>query len=130
VRAAAGGHPTPELIEREAGHAIARPREQVRGFVDLAGHGDLRKSSTESEHYRDISAPVWILRGSGDLDWMPESHEDRYRELIPGAHLIRWQGAGHSPHIEAPDRFRDFLDEFLRDENEARDPGQGGGRAR
>jgi pimeloyl-ACP methyl ester carboxylesterase len=113
VRSAAAGHPTPELMEREAGHAIARPREQVRGFVDLAGHGDLRKSSTESEHYREIAAPVWILRGSGDLEWMPESHEDRYRELIPDAHLIRWQGAGHSPQIEAADRFRGLLADFL-----------------
>jgi pimeloyl-ACP methyl ester carboxylesterase len=113
VRSAAAGHPSPELIEREAGHAIARPREQVRGFVDLAGHGDLRKSSTESEHYREIAVPVWILRGSGDLDWMPETHEDRYRELIPGAHLIRWQGAGHSPHIEAPEQFHDLLADFL-----------------
>jgi pimeloyl-ACP methyl ester carboxylesterase len=129
VRSAAAGHPTPELIEREAGHAIARPREQVRGFVDLAGHGDLRKSSTESEHYREIAVPVWILRGSGDLDWMPESHEDRYRELIPHARLIRWDGAGHSPQIEQPARFQELLANFLA-EKEARGPGQGGGRAR
>jgi pimeloyl-ACP methyl ester carboxylesterase len=130
VRAAVGGQPTAELIEREAGHAIAHPREQVRGFVDLAGHGDLRKSSTESEHYREIAVPVWILRGAGDLNWMPESHEDRYRELIPQARMVRWDGVGHSPHIEAPERFRKFLDEFLRDETKARGPGQGGGRAR
>jgi pimeloyl-ACP methyl ester carboxylesterase len=61
---------------------------------------------------------------------MPESHEDRYRELIPQARMVRWDGVGHSPHIEAPERFRDFLDEFLREETKARGPGQGGGRAR
>jgi pimeloyl-ACP methyl ester carboxylesterase len=115
VRRAAGGHPTAELIEREAGHSIERPREVVRGFVDLAGHSDLRKSSTESEHYSEITAPVWILRGGGDIDWMPESHEDRYRALIPDARLIRWDDVAHSPQIEAPDRFRELLLEFLED---------------
>lgn len=44
---------------------------------------------------------------------MPESHEDRYRALIPGARLIRWGEVGHSPQIEDPDRFRDLLAEFL-----------------
>ena len=45
--------------------------------------------------------------------------QDRYRELIPDAHLTRWQGVGHSPHIEDPDRFRELLDAFLRQ----KDPG-------
>ena len=125
LRATAGGDPSSELIEREAGHAIARPREQVRGFVDLAGHGDLRKRSTESDHYAEIEAPVWILRGGGDLDWMPEAHEARYRELIPGAKLIRWDDVGHSPHIEAPDRFGELLREFL--ESWCARPGAGRG---
>ncbi len=115
LRSAAGGEVSADLLEREAGHAIARPREQVRGFVDLAGHGDLRKRSTESTHYSEITAPVWILRGAGDLDWMPEAHEAHYRELIPDAKLIRWDGVGHSPHIEAPDRFRTLLNDFLAD---------------
>ena len=113
ARELAGGREDPVLTEREAGHAIARPREQVRGFIDIAGYGDLRRSSNESEHYKEIEAPIWILRGGGDLDWMPETHEDRYRELIPDARLIRWDDVGHSPHIEAPDRFADLLHEFL-----------------
>jgi pimeloyl-ACP methyl ester carboxylesterase len=56
---------------------------------------------------------VWILRGTGDLDWMPEAHEDRYRELIPEARVIRWEGVGHSPHIEEPEQFAELLHEFL-----------------
>ncbi len=113
ARELAGGVDDPALLEREAGHALARPREQVRGFVDIAGHGDLRRASPESDHYREITQPVWILRGDGDLDWMPEAHEDRYRELIPGSKLIRWDGVGHSPQIEAPDRFGELLATFL-----------------
>ena len=113
ARTLAGGTPNPELLEREAGHALARPRQQMRGFIDIAGHGDLRRASPESEHYREIAQPVWILRGAGDRDWMPESHEARYRDLIPQARLIRWEDAGHSPHIEAPGRFTALLHDFL-----------------
>ncbi|MGZ5307980.1 MAG: alpha/beta fold hydrolase [Solirubrobacterales bacterium] len=113
VKELGAGELKPELLEREAGHAIARPREQVRGFVDIAGHGDLRSASPESEHYREITRPIWILRGAGDRDWMPESHEERYRELLPAAHLIRWEDVGHSPHIEAPERFTRLLRDFL-----------------
>jgi pimeloyl-ACP methyl ester carboxylesterase len=113
ARGLAHGEPSAELLEREAGHAFARPRDQVRGFVDMVRPGDLRRPSPESEHYREITQPVWILRGAGDLDWMPESHEDRYRELLPDARLIRWEDVGHSPHIEAPDRFAQLVREFL-----------------
>jgi pimeloyl-ACP methyl ester carboxylesterase len=85
----------------------------VRGFVDIVGHGDVREPSPESEHYRDIRQPVWILRGSEDRDWMPAEHEARYRELMPDARLIRWNNVGHSPHIEAPERFASLVAEFL-----------------
>jgi pimeloyl-ACP methyl ester carboxylesterase len=113
LRAAAGRRADPELRRREAGHALARPRETVRGFVDVAGHTDLRLPSPEAASWSAIAGPAWILRGSDDRDWMPESHEARYRELIPAARVIRWERVGHSPHIEQPERFRALLAEFI-----------------
>jgi pimeloyl-ACP methyl ester carboxylesterase len=113
LRAAAGRRPDPELRRREAGHALAHPRDTVRGFVDVAGHTDLRLPSPEAASWSAIACPVWILRGSEDRDWMPESHEARYRELIPTARVIRWEGVGHSPHIEQPERFGALLAEFV-----------------
>jgi pimeloyl-ACP methyl ester carboxylesterase len=113
LREFAGREVDEETLEREAGHAIADPRKQVRGFIDLIGHSDPRAAATDVDRYRRISCPVWILRGSEDREWMPESHEGRFRELIPGVRVTRWEGIGHAPHIQAPDRFGELLDEFL-----------------
>lgn len=113
LREFAGREPDREMIEREAGHAIADPKRQVRGFIDLIGHGDPRAPAADIDRYRRIACPVWVLRGSEDRDWMPESHEDRFRALIPAARVIRWDAIGHAPHIQAPDRFAELLGEFL-----------------
>ncbi len=102
-----------ETLEREAGHAIADPRRQVEGFIDLIGHSDPRAPAADIDRYKRIACPVWVLRGSEDRDWMPESHEDRFRELIPSARIIRWEEVGHAPHIQEPARFRELIDEFL-----------------
>jgi pimeloyl-ACP methyl ester carboxylesterase len=120
LRALTAKRPVPgELREREAGHALARPRELVRGFVDTVGHTDMRLPSVHAHRWRQIRQPVWILRGADDHDWMPEAHEACYAELIPTAQILRWEGVGHSPHIEAPERFRELLDTFLDSTNDA-----------
>jgi pimeloyl-ACP methyl ester carboxylesterase len=113
LREFAGREPDEALLEREAGHAIADPKRQVRGFVDLAGYSDPKAPAADVDRYARIQCPVWILRGSEDRDWMPESSEDRFRELIPSARVMRWKGIGHAPHIQAPDRFAELLGEFI-----------------
>ena len=114
-------------LEREAGHAIARPRVQARGFIDLIGYSDPRAPAADIDRYRRIACPVWVLRGSEDRAWMPESHEDRFRELIPSARVMRWEGVGHAPHIQEPHRVRELLGEFIGSTNESARPGAGNG---
>jgi pimeloyl-ACP methyl ester carboxylesterase len=113
LREFAGREVDEQTLEREAGHAIARPRQQARGFIDLIGHSNPRAPALDADRYRRISCPVWILRGSEDRDWMPRSHEERFRRLMPSARIVRWEGIGHAPHIQAPRRFRELLDQFL-----------------
>jgi pimeloyl-ACP methyl ester carboxylesterase len=127
LREFAGREPDEEMLEREAGHAIARPKQQVRGFIDLIGHSDPRAPAADVDRYRRIAPPVWILRGSEDRDWMPESHEDRFRDLIPAAEIMRWEGVGHAPHIQEPDRFAVLLDDFVAAYKESARPGAGNG---
>jgi pimeloyl-ACP methyl ester carboxylesterase len=127
LREFAGREVDDELLEREAGHAIADPKRQARGFVDLIGHGDPRAPAADVDRYRRIECPVWILRGAEDRDWMPESSEDRFRTLIPSARVIRWEAIGHAPHIQAPDRFRQLLEEFIEATKESARPGAGNG---
>ncbi len=102
-----------ELLEREAGHALADPKRQLRGFIDLIGYIDPRAPAADVDRYSRIECPVWILRGAEDSAWMPEAHESRYRELIPKAKLMRWEGVGHAPHIQEPQRYADCLAKFL-----------------
>jgi pimeloyl-ACP methyl ester carboxylesterase len=113
LRVYSGRDPDQEMVEREAGHAIADPKRQARGFIDLIGHGDPRAPAADVDRYRRVECPVWVLRGSEDGDWMPESHEARFQELIPAAKVIRWDGISHAPHIHDPDRFSGLLAEFL-----------------
>ena len=58
---------------------------------------------------------------------MPESHEDRFRDLIGAARVSRWEGIGHAPHIQAPDRFTELLNEFVSATKESARPGTGSG---
>jgi pimeloyl-ACP methyl ester carboxylesterase len=113
LREYTGRDPDPEMLEREAGHAIADPERQVRGYIDLIGHGDPRAPVADTDRYRRIVCPVWVLRGGEDRLWNPEAHEQRFRELIPGSRVMRWDGVSHAPHIQEPDRFAVLLDEFL-----------------
>jgi pimeloyl-ACP methyl ester carboxylesterase len=122
-----GHEPDEELLEREAGHAIADPKRQARGFADLVAHGDPRRPAADADRYSRIACPVWILRGSEDHDWLPESYEVRFRELLPAARLTRWDGIGHAPHIQAPDRFGELLGEFVEATKENARPGAGNG---
>jgi pimeloyl-ACP methyl ester carboxylesterase len=102
-----------QVLRREAGHILDRPRDIARGFVDIAGRGDVRLEAADTDRWKRIAATVWILRGDRDDAWVPEDREGRYRRLMPQARLIRWEGIGHAPHIEAPERFQSLLEEFL-----------------
>jgi pimeloyl-ACP methyl ester carboxylesterase len=115
LREFAGREVDEEMLDREAGHAITRPKQQVRGFIDLIGHSDPRAPAADADRYRRIACPVWILRGSEDRAWMPESHEGRFQELIPSARIIRWEEIGHAPHIQVPQRFGELLNEFVQE---------------
>jgi pimeloyl-ACP methyl ester carboxylesterase len=116
-----------ELLEREAGHALADPQRQVRGFIDLIGHSDPRAPAADVDRYPRIECPVWVLRGSEDHSWMPESNEARYRELIPSARVMRWEGVSHAPHIQEPQRFAELLAQFISATNESARPGADSG---
>ncbi len=113
LRNLAGREVDDEMLEREAGHAIADPKRELRGYVDLLGHGNPRAPAADVDRYPRIECPVWILLGAEDRFWVPESAADRFRSLIPGARVERWEGIGHAPHIQVPERFTALLDEFL-----------------
>lgn len=59
-----------------------------------------------------ISCPTLVTVGSLDI-CTPERYARELVALIPGARLHVFDGAGHMPYVEEPDRFTDVIREFL-----------------
>ena len=103
------------MLEREAGHAIADPVRQVRGFIDLIGHGDPRAPAADVDRYRRIACPVWVLRGSEDRDWMPGVTRGAFPRADPGGagDALGWESAT-PPTSRSRTASPSLLNEFLR----------------
>jgi pimeloyl-ACP methyl ester carboxylesterase len=60
-----------------------------------------------------VDLPVLVVWGTRDVV-IPPAHASRAREAIPGCRVELFEGAGHFPHLDAPDRFAAVLREFMR----------------
>lgn len=60
----------------------------------------------------DIAAPTLIVWGSAD-DAVPVSHAHAMERSIPDAGLVVFEGAGHFPYLEQPDRFCRIVRHFF-----------------
>lgn len=59
-----------------------------------------------------VETPVWILRGEQDY-LITEAMARELAGAYPDTHLELWDGVGHSPQIEDPERFGHLLETFL-----------------
>jgi pimeloyl-ACP methyl ester carboxylesterase len=59
-----------------------------------------------------LPIPTLIVWGSGDR-MIPAWHAIRAQESIPGSRVELFEGAGHFPHLQQPDRFADVLRDFI-----------------
>ena len=60
-----------------------------------------------------ISAPTLLLWGDQDA-LVPRTEQDTLLAAIPDARLIVYEGAGHSPNWEQPERVARDIEAFLR----------------
>jgi non-heme chloroperoxidase len=67
-----------------------------------------------SDEISNIHAPTLIVWGDQD-QVVPRSDQDALAATIRGSRLILYEGAGHSPHWEEPNRLAADLASFLRD---------------
>lgn len=67
------------------------------------------------EDFRRISAPTLIIWGSDDK-LTPLTDGIKLSRLIPFSKLVVIEGAGHSPHSEAPEKFVEATLEFSRED--------------
>jgi pimeloyl-ACP methyl ester carboxylesterase len=80
----------------------------LRSVVDLHG----QRVSAADRLYLAADVPTLIVWGDRD-PIIPVDHAYAAHELVPGSRLEVFEGAGHYPHCEQPDRFVEVLVDFL-----------------
>jgi len=59
-----------------------------------------------------IAAPTLFLRGVSD-GLVSQAYLDAYARLLPDAHTLTIEGAGHMPELEQPGSFASAVNKFL-----------------
>jgi pimeloyl-ACP methyl ester carboxylesterase len=87
----------------------------LRSVISLGG----QRIDASDLLYLAAGIPTLIVWGSRD-PIIPVSHGERAHAAIPGSHLEIFNGVGHIPQLEAPDRFVAVLQRFLEHTDAAR----------
>jgi pimeloyl-ACP methyl ester carboxylesterase len=80
----------------------------LRAVVDLGGQ---RVSARDRLPLAD-AIPTLIVWGEND-DIIPSRHAAAAHEALPHSRIEVFEGVGHYPHCEAPERFRQVLTDFI-----------------
>ena len=89
----------------------------LRDVIDFNGQA----VSALGRLHRVAQLPTLIVWGARD-PIIPVSHAVAARRAIPGSHLEIFDGVGHYPHCEAPERFVEVLVDFIASTEPARLP--------
>jgi pimeloyl-ACP methyl ester carboxylesterase len=80
----------------------------TRAVLDPGG-----QSVSARDFLSDLAGiPTLVVWGTRDMVIPPE-HAEHARAEIPGARVELFEGAGHFPHLEQPDRFAAVLNDFI-----------------
>ena len=93
------------LTDVENRHAFVKT---LRAVIDTGG----QSVSAEDRLYLTEAMPSLIIWGDKD-PIIPVDHAYSAHEAMPGSRLEIFEGVGHFPHIEAPERFVEVLTDFL-----------------
>jgi pimeloyl-ACP methyl ester carboxylesterase len=80
----------------------------VRSVIDLAG----QRVSARDRLYLTASLPTLIVWGDRD-PIIPVEHAHIGHELMPGSRLEIFEGVGHFPPLQQPERFVAVLEDFI-----------------
>ncbi len=120
--AAVGWRPTADLAEVARGYASladANRRSAFLGTVRSVINSRGQSVSASDRLYLAEDVPVLLIWGDRD-PIIPVSHGRRAHEAMPGSRLEIFEGVGHLPPVEAPERFVVVLDRFLAETAPAR----------
>jgi pimeloyl-ACP methyl ester carboxylesterase len=120
----AGVRSTPASQEVWRSYASLADAESRRAFFcSLRDVIDFRGQAVSALNrlYRVAQIPTLIVWGAQD-PFIPVSHAVAAHEAIPGSRLEIFDGVGHYPHCEAPERFARVLVDFIASTEPARVP--------
>jgi pimeloyl-ACP methyl ester carboxylesterase len=100
------------LADSESRRAFFR---SLRDVIDFRGQA----VSALGRLYRIAELPTLIVWGAQD-PFIPVSHAVAASKAIPGSRLEIFDGVGHYPHCEAPERFVEVLVDFIASTKPAR----------
>jgi pimeloyl-ACP methyl ester carboxylesterase len=102
------------LTDAESRHAFFRG---LRDVIDWRGQA----VSALGRLHHTAKLPTLIIWGARD-PFIPVSHARVAHEAIPGSRLVIFEGVGHYPHCEAPERFVETIVDFIASTEPARLP--------
>ncbi len=80
----------------------------TRAVIDPGG-----QTVSAVDHLRAVrKVPTLVVWGTRDR-MIPSEHADVVRELVPGSQVELFEGAGHFPHLDQPERFVRVLRDFI-----------------
>jgi pimeloyl-ACP methyl ester carboxylesterase len=113
--AAIGKRPSADIAEVARGYAsLADPRRRAAFLATnqaVVGTQGQRVAAVDRLYLADL-LPVLIVWGQRD-PIIPVSHGREAHELLPGSRLEIFEGAGHMPQLEEPNRFASVVGRFL-----------------
>lgn len=82
----------------------------TRAVVDIGG-----QTVSAHGHLLDVETPPTLLVWGSKDRMIPAWHALKAKESVPEIRVELFEGAGHFPHLDDPDRFADLLREFVSD---------------
>ncbi len=111
----AQGVSAPRLAEMWQAYTSLGDAESRRAFVrelrSVVDHGGQVVSAMD-RLYLSAARPVLIVWGDRD-PMIPVEHARAAHEAMPGSRLEVFEGAGHFPHAERPERFAAVVSDFI-----------------
>ena len=82
-----------------------RVNDQGRRLLEKLGAYDWR------DEFRGLQTPTLMIHGCEDP--VALSGTEEWGRVLPNARLLAWEGVGHMPWIEVPERFFDVANRFF-----------------
>jgi pimeloyl-ACP methyl ester carboxylesterase len=112
-----GWHPSPDVTEIWRGFTSLADADTRRAF--LATTRSVIDPGGQTVNARDqlamnFDVPTMVVWGSRDR-MIPAWHATAAQKVIPGCRVELFEGAGHFPHLDEPERFAKVVSEFIKE---------------